>query len=220
MISLKTIPLAMLRRFARRSGIWMSGFTLIESIVTIAIFFVLILVVTNFIYMLYRTQGYTFEQSQAINEARKGIETMVKEIREAQMAENGAYVIEKADDYEFIFYSDVDKDLAVEKIRYFIDGSDFKKGVTEPTPVNQLSDLPAKYYPNDEKISVLSRFARNAPPVFHYYDGNGSELPAPARKRDSKLMKVYLVINVNPSRAPDDFVLESEVQIRNIKDNL
>jgi prepilin-type N-terminal cleavage/methylation domain-containing protein len=220
MIFLKINFFAALRRLVSQSKERIAGFTLIESIVTIAIFTVLILVVTNFIYMLYRTQGYTFEQSQAINEARKGIETMVKEIREAQMAENGAYVIEKADDYEFIFYSDINKDLSVEKIRYFIDGSDFKKGITEPTPVNQLSDLPAKYLPESEQVSVLSSFVRNSPPVFHYYDGNGNELPAPARKKDTKLMKVYLVINVSPSRAPDDFVLESEVQIRNIKDNL
>lgn len=220
MTFLKTTPLIFLKRLVFQSKSRLAGFTLIESIVTIAIFLVLILVVTNFIYMLYRTQGYTFEQSQAINEARKGIETMVKEIREAQMAENGAYVIEGVDDYEFIFYSDINKDLSIEKVRYFIDGTDFKKGVTEPTPVNQLSDLPAKYLPEDEQISVLSHFVRNSPPVFHYYDGNGNELPAPARKKDTKLMKVFLVINVNPSRAPDDFVLESEVQIRNIKDNL
>jgi hypothetical protein len=34
------------------------------------------------------------------------------------------------------------------------------------------------------------------------------------------MMKLRLAINVDPTRPPDDFVLESEVQIRNLKTNL
>ena len=70
--------------------------------------------------MSYRTQGHTFEQSQAIQEARRGMEQMVQEIREATTGEDGTYIIEKADDYELIFYSDIDKDNEVERVRYMI----------------------------------------------------------------------------------------------------
>ena len=191
------------------------GITLIETIVTIAIFSLIIGVITGFISAAYRTQDFTFQQSLAVNEARRGVETMVKEIREARPGDDGAYVIEKADDYEFIFYSDVDKDEAVERIRYFIDGNNFKKGIVEP------SSWPIQYLQENEQVLILSQYVRNLPPIFHYYDGQGQEIvELPARAKDTKMMRVYLVINVNLYRSPQDFELESHVQIRNLKTNL
>jgi len=193
----------------------MRAFTLIETLVTIVIFALIMGAMTGAVVMLYRTQGYTWQQSQAIDEARKGIETMVKEIREAKEGEDGSYIIEEAQDYEFIFYSDIDKDQAVERVRYFVDGVDFKKGVTDPT------GWPVSYPSENEDIYVLSQYVRNQPPIFHYYDGDDNEIvELPARMKDTKLMKLYLVINVNPNRPPQDFVLESAVQIRNLKTNL
>jgi hypothetical protein len=170
--------------------------------------------VTASIFGLYRSYYYTFQRMQAIEEARNGVEIMIKQIREARQGDDGAYIIEKADDYEFIFYSDIDKDNSTERVRYFIDGSDFKKGIINP------SGAPLIYATSSENISILSKYVRNQPPIFHYFDGSGNELPAPARLQDTKAMKVYLVINVAPSELSQDFVLESEVQLRNLKTNL
>ncbi len=183
---------------------------------TIVIFTMIMGVISAFIVMGYRTQSYTWQQSLAIDEARKGIETMVKEIREARPGDDGSYILQKADNYEFIFYSDIDKDAATERVRYFIQGTDFKKGVINPSTSSPI------IYPLDkEEIFTLSQYARNQPPIFHYYDGDGNEITQlPARLKDTKLMKVYLVINVNPNRPPQDFILESAVQIRNLKENL
>ncbi|PIS17546.1 MAG: hypothetical protein COT59_00095 [Candidatus Nealsonbacteria bacterium CG09_land_8_20_14_0_10_42_14] len=193
----------------------MRGFTLIETIVTIAIFALIMGVVSGFLVVGYRVQGYTFQQAVAIGEARKGVEIMVKEIREARPGDDGSYIIEKADNYEFIFYSDIDKDEATERVRYFIEGTNFKKGVIEP------QGWPITYNPANENIVVLSQYVRNLPPIFHYYNGQGEELiDLPTRLKDTKLMKVYLVINIDPSRPPQNFELESAVQIRNLKTNL
>jgi len=141
------------------------GFTLIETIITIVIFALMMGVVSGFIVMAYRTQSYTWQQSIAISEARKGVETMVKEIREARPGDDGSYIIEKAEDFQFIFYSDIDKDLAVERVRYFIEGTDFKKGVIDP------QGFPVCYPPEKEEIFILSKYVRNQPPIFRYFDG-------------------------------------------------
>lgn len=191
----------------------MKGFTLIESLVTVAIFVLALGATVGLVLGLYRSQGYTFQQAQAIEEARNGIEIMVKEIREARGGDDGSYIIERADDFEFIFYSDIDKDGDTERVRYFVEGTDFRKGVIEP------SGFPLEYT-GEEKISILSKYVRNQPPIFHYFDGDLQELPAPARLKDTKLMRVYLVVNVDPNRPPQDFVLESDVQLRNLKTNL
>ena len=54
--------------------------------------------------------------------------------------------------------------------------------------------------------------------VFKYFDENGQEITeSPARPEQTKLMRVSLIININPQRKPDDYLLQSEVQLRNLK---
>ena len=198
------------------------GFTLIETLVAVFVFALSIGVIAGLIVMGYKVQGYTWQQSQAIDEARKGIEIMVKEIREARTAEGGAYTIDTAEDYQFIFYSDIDKDDEIEKVRYYIQGdpdsdigAQFMKSTIEPV------GFPITYPTDSEVPVVVSNHVRNSPPIFKYYKEDGTELvEMPARKKDTKVMKVYLVINVNLHRSPHDFELESKVQIRNLKTNL
>lgn len=196
------------------------GFTLIETIVLIFVFASAMGAITTFIYYAYRTSDYDFQQSHAIRNARNGIETMVKEIREAQSGDDGSYILEKADDQEFIFYSDIDKDSHTERVRYFLEDSVFKKEITRP-----IGSPPV--YTNTEDPIILSSYVCNDnTPIFTYYNGDwpGDEinnpLPTPTRLIETKLMHVYLKINVDPSRAPVNFELESDVQIRNLKDNL
>ena len=199
----------------------MRGFTLIETIVAIIVFTLALGAVFGLIMMAYQTQSYTWEQSQAIEEARRGVETMVKEIREARTGEDGSYTIYKTEDKEFGFYSDIDRDLDIEKVRYFIEGDPdslegalFKKGVINPV------GIPATYPTSSEAIVILAKYLRNTPPIFRYFDENGDELPSPARRKDTTLMQVYLIINVDKNRPPQNFELKSEVQIRNLKRNL
>ena len=197
------------------------GFTLIETIVLIFVFSLAMGAITAFIYYAYRISDYDFQQSQAIRNARNGIEIMVEEIREARSGDDGSYILEKADDQEFIFYSDVDKDNRTERIRYFLEDSVLKKGIVKPV------SSPPVYSLDTEDISILSSYVCNEDiPIFTYYngdwpgDGINNPLPTPTRLIETKLMHVYLKINVDPNRAPVDFELESDAQIRNLKNNL
>ncbi len=320
------------------------GFTLIEVLVAVFVFTLAMVAVAGFIVLSYQIHGYNFEESVAIDEARRGIETMLKEIRAANTGDNGAYPIERADDKQFIFYGDIDDDGATERVRYFLStvnsgsqikectaasrggscsvtfsnfltgtlksalvkvsvkgdldasdeyveisadgttlvtdfcqigcshcaeswegtttfdvtsqasdnsiqfiadaswnvhrqcpaaspnhsmkakfelswaeeitgtGTELKKGVIEPT------GTPVQYPSAQEKISLLTSYVRNSPPIFEYFDANGNKITEiPARLIDTKLMKVYLVINVYPNRPPNEFGLESSVQLRNLK---
>jgi len=322
----------------------LTGFTLIETLVTIFILALIIGVVFGLIVFLYRTHGYAWEESQAIEEARRGIEAMTKEIREARTGEDGSYPLEKAEDKQIVFYSDIDNDGRTEKVRYFLGtvnsgiliqecqtdsgggtcsvafsnfftgilksaqlkvsvegdldrsaeyvtvsvdgnnlgnicqigcshcagvwqgttiydvisqaqdneiqfsadassavgyecpvgspnhsmkarfefsweeeiigaGNELKKGIIEPT------GSPIEYPSEQENISLLTSYVRNAPPIFEYFDNQGDKIEEyPARLIDTKIMKVYLVVNVNPNRPPDNHELESYVQLRNLKE--
>jgi len=191
------------------------GMTLMEIVIAMGIFIFASIMIWNYIKNSYQIQNFSFEQSTAITEARRGIETLVKEIRETLPGDTGAYPVESADEQEIIFYADFDRDDAIEKVHYWLDGSEFKKGTTE------ASDNPLSYDPLDEKTEVISRFVRNSStPVFTYYDGDYTELSTPAESDEIRLIHIYLKINVFENRAPLDFDLESDVSLRNLKDNL
>lgn len=188
----------------------------------LGIFLLVVVMVWMFVKQSYRVQSFTFGQTTAISEAQRGVETLVKEAREALPGDTGAYALESALDNEFVFYADYDSDLAVEKVRYFLDGSNFNKGVIEAT------GNPLQYLAENEVVTTISKYVRNetSEPIFIYYAGSysGKEsdvpLATPANVLELKLVHVHLKINVFPEQAPQDFHLESDVQIRNLKDNL
>jgi len=202
--------------------IFQKGFSLIEAIVVIFIFLLSLAAVSSFTIYFYRAYGYNFQQIQAVNEARRGIETMVREIREARYGDDGSYPLKEAGDFQFIFYGDIDSDDAVERVRYFLDGINFKKGIIEP------SGDPPQYVLTDENVSILSTDVRNTPTevIFTYYNGDwptdtvNNPLSTLTRLTDTKLLHVYLKVNIDPNRPPDNFELESDAQIRNLKTNL
>lgn len=197
------------------------GLSLLEIIIAVSIFVIATGAVMGFVIQGARVQDIAFGQNIAISEARRGVETMVREIREIQTADNGAYPLVTADDFELIFYGDIDKDSSVERVRYFLDGTDFKKGTIEPR------SNPVAYYASDEVIVTLSRYVRNeALPVFTYYNGDwpgdviNNPIPTPADVTEPRFVNVFLRINVKPNTAPTDFDLTSDVQMRSLKDNL
>ncbi len=96
------------------------GFTLIEVMMTIMVFTILSGAIFSFVTMLYRAQEILFTQSEVVEEARRGMALMVGEMREANVGEDGSYVISRADDHEIVFYSDVSDNGKTEKIRYYI----------------------------------------------------------------------------------------------------
>lgn len=192
-----------------------TGFTLVEILVTIGIFVLVSIILWSFIINSYKVQNFSMEQADAITEAQRGVETLVKELREALPGDNGAYPIEIANAQNIVFYADFDRDNAIEKVHYWLVGSDLKKGVTEP------SGSPLIYNPANEQIQTISRYVRNSStPTFAYRDGNYASLTTPADPDTVKLVHIYLKINVVPTRAPMNYDLESDVVLRNLKNNL
>ena len=196
------------------------GITFVETLITLAIFIIATIGVTTFIIQTYRANIFATEQAEAIDQARKGMDTMVKEIREASPAENGSYPIDTAQDDTLIFYSDIDSDEMIEKVRYSLEGTNLVKGVSKP------SGFPPQYT-EPEQTFVLSKYVRNgSEPVFYYQnkdyptDTVNNPLPTPAAVKDIRLIRIFLQININPEKAPDSFTLISNSQLRNLKDNL
>lgn len=191
------------------------GFSLIETILVIAIGTLVMLAVMSSVLYFYRTNSNTIEQGFALSSARKGIEFMVRDIREATYSDNGAYPIILLGDNSFSFYSDIDRDNSVEQVRYFLDGDFLKKGTT-----NSTGAIPV-YNPIDEEIVVISDFVRNSytsTDIFQYFDSTGVEVTDYNDITSVIFVKVNLIVNINPERLPEEFELHSSATLRNVKE--
>ncbi|MBU3922911.1 prepilin-type N-terminal cleavage/methylation domain-containing protein [Patescibacteria group bacterium] len=189
----------------------MKGFTLIETIVAITVSSIVFLAVFGFVYYFYRTSGYNLSQMIAVNSARKGVEIIVRETREATFSDQGSYLIKNAEDQSFTFYSDIDKDLKIERVRYFLDEYILKKGITE-------SNDNSKYLDENEEIRILSNNIRNLEePIFTYYDENNNEVEDLQVVANIRMIQIKLIVNTDPNRPPGEFTLVSNAQLRNLR---
>lgn len=193
-----------------------NGFTLLEIVVVLSISTALILLVAEFIISGYRANLFGKEQDLAIQNARKVNRILVNELREAIQSERGDYILDLTDNNQLSFYSDIDKDSNVEKVRYFLDGTTLKRGLINPT------GDPLEYLPENETVGEIAEFLNNqSEPVFTYYDTNNNIIVNPSASKTSiRLIHISLKINVTPTIAPMDYYVEMDAQLRNLKDNL
>lgn len=197
------------------------GFTLIEILIAVAIAGFLGAGVLGLQYILGQNQLVAWRNYLNVEEANTNVTALVREIRTAQVGENGTYPLEEALDQQITFYSDIDFDGVSERVRYFLNGSQFSKGVIDP--VGQ----PATYPAANEKVKVVSENVRNGvTPIFYYYNGDwpadtvNNPLTVPPELSDAKLMRIYLRLNTLDGVPEKDFILESYTQIRMLKENL
>ncbi|MAJ97255.1 hypothetical protein CL644_00820 [bacterium] len=190
------------------------GFTLLEAVVLLGIFVLIVGAIVSSLRYVYRGQRFAFEQADATRSARTGIERAVQDLREASDADNGAYPIIAMATSSVSFYSDYDNDNKIEQIRYFIDGSDFKKGIIES------AGNPPTYNAGSEVVTTIATDVRNnaiGTPMFTYYDKSGVLMSDYTDIAQLAFVTLRLVVNLHPERAPDDFELRSSAALRNIR---
>lgn len=189
--------------------------TLIEAIVYVAIFTIVMTIVLQSIIAFYQTNRYTLEQMDQLNTARKGVNALVVGLRGARYSASGAYPIESGGINNITFYADVDGDSIVERVRYFLSGTNLQKGVIKPTGTPPV-------YTGAETITTVAQYVRNDATdfIFQYYDTLGALMSVPPTAIDVRFIKVDLIVNVNPATMPNEFTLHSSATIRNVKNNL
>lgn len=155
----------------------------------------------------------------AQDEARRALKSMSAEIRTASPSSLGAYALAQTATSSFSFYSNIDDDAFKERVRYFVDGTTLKKGVIKP------SGLPLTYNPANEVITELIHdVANTATSTFSYYDenydGTTQALAEPIDISAVRLVKITVVIDRDPTQPPGPITLTTQINMRNLKDNL
>lgn len=197
------------------------GMTLVELMVSI---FIMLMAMEGFTILFlqsWKTNGFILETGLAASAASRAVNVAVSELRKVRQGDNGDYPIESGDDFDLTAYIDIDGDGVTERVHYFLENGQFKRGVREPSATQ-----PVTYADDDETETVLASDIanENGEPVFSYYnedypgDTVNNPLGTPIAVRDARLAKVRLVINIDPNNAPDDTNIESFVEFRNLND--
>lgn len=202
-----------------RSSISARGMTLVEVMVAIFIMLVGMEGFTLLFLRSFQTNSFILETGLAASAASRAVNTTVSELRKIRQGDNGDYPLEQGSEFELTAYIDIDTDGVTERVHYFLENGEFKRGIREPS-----ATTPITYASGDGTVAVLASAIANEPtePVFAYYNENypgdtvNNPLATPVGVRDPRLVKVRLVVNLDPNNAPDDTNIESFVEFRNL----
>ncbi len=189
------------------------AFSAMETVVYIGIFSLVLGAVSTLILNVYRMHYFSLTQSDAISNTRKALSIMLSAIREASFADNGAYPVEKMAPNEFIFYSDIDNDLKVERVRLFVDNHYLKMGV-----INS-SGIPASYNLDNEKFKTIAQGVRNsdfAVDLFTYKNASSSAITDLNNILDLRVVDLRILIDLDPGRSPGFYDFRTSAALRNI----
>ena len=109
-----------------------SGLTLLEVLIAMFIITVVGVAIVNFQLDIFSLNRITGDNLIAQESARLVLKNMTSEIRSMSTSNGGAYYIDQAGTSSLSFYTNIDSDLAKEKVRYFLEGNVLKRGVIKP----------------------------------------------------------------------------------------
>ncbi len=189
------------------------GMGIVETIVYVGVFLMIMLAIVTSIQYFYRTNNYSIQQASAVTSAQRGIDTMVRELREAAYSSNGAYPIVSFGQNDLRFYANVDTDPLIEEVHYYVQGTSLMRGVIDPS-----GDPPS--YANPEVASAISDNVRNVAhgiPIFTYYDTNGTQITDYTKIGDVRFISASVQVDVDPNRSPTPLTIRSSAALRNLQ---
>ncbi len=193
------------------------GFSIVETIIVIGLFSIVALAIGESIASFYRLNGYTLAQAYQVSSARRGVEQLVRDLREMTYADDGTFPLVVMEDNEIGFFSDLDRDDSVEYVEYELISS---STTLEKRIYNATGSPPTYNFGSPDTTLSISDYVQNeiqGTPIFVYYDSNGLPATATTTVTDVAYVQVSIVVNIDPVRDPGQFMLRSSASLRNLK---
>lgn len=199
------------------------GFTLLEMLVTIAVFGLTIIAITYLLRVIFTNSTTNPNALNAIDQAQGAATNFVNQVRDASYGNDGSFPLGEASTTEIIIYSPygTGSSSTVDRIRYFVASSTLYEGITVP------SGSPASYNLANEKVStVVSHIAGvGTSTVFFYYNGSyagtTSALSQPVNVNQVTYVGLTMSVQLLEVRgATTTSVISTAAAMRNLKTNL
>jgi type II secretory pathway pseudopilin PulG len=199
-------------KYLKRAFCEPRAFTLIETVMVVALTVIVGGALSSMIQYFYRTNDYVLQEGTAVQSARQGLSTAVQNLREASYGDDGSYPIASAATSTITFYADVNGDGHVDKVRYYLSGTTLYRGVT------YSAGNPPSYAGQSEGTTTIATYVRNAgtTAIFQYYDNTGALLSAPVNVANVNSITTTLQIDVDPNRSPSTYSLIETATLRNL----
>ncbi len=200
------------------------GFTLIELIVSVAIFSVLSLGVIALVSSVFTGSNQQAALLADSDQARKLSFRMSDELRNATTANTGAYALDTTAAQQLTFYSNIDSDANIERLRYYVQNGKLYRGVLEPSGSPVVTYNPA----NEVSAIVQNNLGNGATPLFYYYndtyDGTqatATPLTQPVNVTAVRFVRLNLMVfNKAGVANTNTYTVTAGAAIRNLKTNL
>lgn len=195
------------------------GFSLIEVIVFAAIGAAILFVVSNMTKNVSQIEDFVNHRLKSRGDLEQTFQMLVTDIRSAGPSGNGAYPIESAGTSSLVFYSDVDQDGIMEKVRYFFGTSTIRRGLIEPTG-NPLTYASSSEVTKSIIENVIFSTSTNFLSYFDsIYYGSSSPMTSPINVANIRVVKVSVYVDTNPGKTPKPTFFSDTVTIRNLRSN-
>ncbi|MBP9732276.1 MAG: prepilin-type N-terminal cleavage/methylation domain-containing protein [Candidatus Magasanikbacteria bacterium] len=195
------------------------GMSLLEVMVVLGITMVVLLGATSFIILSFRNQRILNDQLFGQKDARRVISEIVNTIRTSEESSIGSYPVAQATTSSLTVYANIDGDSLRERVRYWLSGTDLKRGIIKPSG-NPLS------YTGQEQVTTIASYVQNAnrgTPTFQYftesYTGSQAAMTLPITITNIRMIKIIIEIEKDQTKSPVPLRVESLTHIRNLKTN-
>jgi type II secretory pathway component PulJ len=189
----------------------------VEVVVTVSIFTVIMYAMFRSIETFYAYNAYSIAQAHQVDHARRGMEILVRDMREMTFADDGAFPLVVMDPNTIGFFSDIDRDNSVEYVEYTLDGTTLQKNIYGAT------GSPPVYATTSEATHILSLYVQNGTQgtsTFYYYDTAGELTGTSSNVTDVAYIRAQIIVNIDQNRDPGQFMLRSSASLRNMKEGL
>lgn len=192
------------------------GFTLIETVVTIAATALIFVVLGVLLAYFYKTNAYTLEQTTQVGEARAGVEDAMSHLREASYGSDGSYPIAQAATSSVVFYANVNNDSYIQQVTYTLQNGTLYRTVAEP------SGNPPTYAGAAIATTTIATYVVNSTstPIFLYFNNAGVQLSPPINTSQIASVQTTVIVDVNVNRSPTAFTLSGGATLRNLREQL
>lgn len=194
----------------RRNMHSLRGMTLVEVLVTVAVLSLVMVVASDAVLSLYKTNSTGTRAVVQIGSARYALATMMQELRQAAYGTNGSYPILSMSPSSLTFFSNITNGTQALRIQYQLTGTKLTRSAVAP-------GTPPTYggTPTTADLATYMHNTAGGVTLFRYFDEEGAEITDMNQTDDVASIAVAVSILAPGMTTP--FLLTATTTLRNLK---